>query len=473
LKLNKRVISALLLGALSIGVIGMNANAATAVPKASKVSVTTTTKTAKLTWAAFAKGKVTSIKVVAAAGSSKITKTISAKSTSYTFTNLKSKTTYTFSVFGLFGSRSSAAVSVKAKTKVVLNYNSIFLGQPDDMVVGEDDQPLFALPNGGVTAFESTTPSVCEIVNDSLIRAIAMGTCTIVASNPGDSEYAAAADETRTLTVTVPIDSIEKTLLWSDEFSEAAGSGPSPSNWVIETGDGCNAAPGCGWGNNESQAYAACAIKQNGSGIMTITASTPIGDPTCKTNKTWTSGKFTTYGKKHFGYGYFEARMKMPAGGGTWPAFWTLGSNISSVPWPRSGELDIMEYAGNNPNKSTSAAHYANAGGAHEYKSGSKTLSTALADDYHTFAMLWLPSEVTFLVDGKPSFILNRRDTGLTYWPFGPNAAGVNPKMYLILNLAMGGNYGGQIKGGYSKATFDIDYVRYYSVNGFGSAPTN
>jgi beta-glucanase (GH16 family) len=451
----------------------MNANAATAVPKASKVSVTTTTKTAKLTWAAFAKGKVTSIKVVAAAGSSKITKTISAKSTSYTFTNLKSKTTYTFSVFGLFGSRSSAAVSVKAKTKVVLNYNSIFLGQPDDMVVGEDDQPLFALPNGGVTAFESTTPSVCEIVNDSLIRAIAMGTCTIVASNPGDSEYAAAADETRTLTVTVPIDSIEKTLLWSDEFSEAAGSGPSPSNWVIETGDGCNAAPGCGWGNNESQAYAACAIKQNGSGIMTITASTPIGDPTCKTNKTWTSGKFTTYGKKHFGYGYFEARMKMPAGGGTWPAFWTLGSNISSVPWPRSGELDIMEYAGNNPNKSTSAAHYANAGGAHEYKSGSKTLSTALADDYHTFAMLWLPSEVTFLVDGKPSFILNRRDTGLTYWPFGPNAAGVNPKMYLILNLAMGGNYGGQIKGGYSKATFDIDYVRYYSVNGFGSAPTN
>ncbi len=451
----------------------MNANAATSVPKASKVSVTTTTKTAKVTWSAFAKGKVTSIKVVATAGSSKITKTVSAKATSYIFTNLKSKTTYSFSVYGVLGSKSSAAVTVRAKTKVVLYYNSIFLGQPEDMVVGEDDQPLFALPNGGVTAFESTTPSVCVIANDTFIRAIAMGTCTIVASNPGDSEYAAAQDETRTLTVTVPIDSIEKTLLWSDEFSDAAGSGPSTANWVIETGDGCNAAPGCGWGNGEAQAYAACAIKQNGSGIMTITASTPTGDPTCKTNKTWTSGKFTTYGKKHFGYGYFEARLKMPAGGGTWPAFWTLGSNISSVPWPRSGELDIMEYAGNNPNKSTSAAHYANAGGAHEYKSGSKTLTTALADDYHTYAMLWLPSEVTFLVDGKPSFVLNRRDTGLDYWPFGPNSAGVHPKMYLILNLAMGGNYGGQIKSGYSKATFDIDYVRYYSVNGFGSAPTN
>jgi beta-glucanase (GH16 family) len=132
-----------------------------------------------------------------------------------------------------------------------------------------------------------------------------------------------------------------------------------------------------------------------------------------------------------------------------------------------------MEYAGNTPNRSTSAAHYQNDGGAHEYKSGSKTLATELSDEYHTYGMLWLPSEITFLVDGKPSFVLNRRDTGLAYWPFGPNSNGVNPKMYLILNLAMGGNYGGQIKSGYSKATFDIDYVRYYSVSGFGSAPTN
>lgn len=473
MKTNKRVVSALLLAALSFGAIGNNASAATAVPKASKVAVSTTAKTAKLSWAAFAKGKVSSIKVVAAAGSAKITKTVSAKATSHTFTNLKSKTSYTFSVFGVLGANSSSAVTVKASTKVFLYYNSIFWGQPEDMLVGDEDQTLFALPNGGVTAFESTTPAVCTIVNDNFIKAIAMGLCTIIASNPGDSQYAAAANETRTITVTVPIDSLDKTLLWSDEFSEADGSGPSTNNWVIETGDGCNSAPGCGWGNGESQAYAACAIKQNGSGIMIITASTPTGDPSCKTNKNWTSGKFTSYGKKHFSYGYFEARLKMPAGGGTWPAFWTLGSNINSVPWPRSGELDIMEYAGNTPNRSTSAAHYENDGGAHEYKSGSKTLATALSDEYHTYGMLWLPSEITFLVDGKPSFVLNRRDTGLTYWPFGPNSNGVNPKMYVILNLAMGGNYGGLIKSGYSKATFDIDYVRYYSVSGFGSAPTN
>jgi len=196
-----------LLATLSFSAVGINASAATVVPKASKVTVTTTTKTAKLSWAAFAKGKVTAIKVVAAAGSAKITKTVSAKTTSYTFTNLKSKTSYTFSVFGMLGSKTSAAVNVKASTKTVLYYNSIFLGQPEDMVVGDEDQGLFALPNGGVTAFESTTPDVCTIVNDSFIRAVAMGVCTIVASNPGDSQYAAAADETRTLTVTVPIDS--------------------------------------------------------------------------------------------------------------------------------------------------------------------------------------------------------------------------------------------------------------------------
>ena len=473
MKLNKRAISALLLAALSIGALGLSANAATVVPKASKVSVVTTTKTAKVSWAPFAKGKVTAVRVVAAAGSAKITKTVYATTTSYTFTNLKSNTSYTFSAYGLFGSKSSSAVSVKARTKVSLYYNSIFWGQPDDMLAGGEDQALFDLPNGGVTKFQSTTPSICTIVNGSYVRAIAMGTCTIVASNSGDKQYAAAANETRSLTVTVPIDSIEKTLLWSDEFSEAAGSGPSSSNWVIETGDGCNAAPGCGWGNGESQSYAACAIKQNGAGIMTITSSTPTGDPTCRSNKTWTSGKFTTFGKKHFSYGYFEARLKMPVGGGTWPAFWTLGTNINTVPWPRSGELDIMEYAGNTPNRSTSAAHYANSGGSHEYKSGSKTLATELSEDYHTYAMLWLPNEVTFLVDGKPSFVLNKKDTGLEYWPFGPGANGINPKMYLILNLAMGGNYGGQIASGYSKATFDIDYVRYYSVNGIGSAPTN
>ena len=264
-----------------------------------------------------------------------------------------------------------------------------------------------------------------------------------------------------------------KTLLWADEFDGTVGSGPSSTNWGSELGDGCNSGPGCGWGNGEAQAYAACASKLDGQGKMIITASTPTGDPNCTTNKTWTSGKFTTFGKKHFTYGYFEASLKMPTGGGTWPAFWTLGSNINTVSWPLCGELDIVEYAGNSPLINTSAAHYLAPNNNHDYKYGALNSSVALSQGYHTYGMLWLPNEVTFYMDGREVLKTKKSDTGLTYWPFGPNSAGVDPKMYVIFNLAMGGSYGGGIQSGLNKATFSIDYFRYYSMNGYGSVSNN
>ena len=266
---------------------------------------------------------------------------------------------------------------------------------------------------------------------------------------------------------------IEKTLIWSDEFNGAAGAAPNSANWTPDLGDGCNNPAGCGWGNNEAQAYAACANKQDGNGSMLITASTSAGDATCTSNKTWTSGKFTSYGKKHFTYGYFEARLKMPAGGGTWPAFWTLGSNINTVSWPSCGELDIMEFAGNNPTVNTSAAHYRNSSGNHEYKMGALNNSVGLAQGYHNYGMLWTPTEVTMYIDDRQVFNVKKGDTGLTNWPFGPNAQGVAPKMYVIFNLAMGGSYGGGIANNFNKATFSIDYFRYYSASGYGSTPTN
>jgi beta-glucanase (GH16 family) len=265
----------------------------------------------------------------------------------------------------------------------------------------------------------------------------------------------------------------DKQLLWSDEFNSTVGTGPTSSNWSPDLGDGCNTAAGCGWGNGESQSYAACANKQDGNGSMIITSSTVAGDPSCTSNKAWTSGKFTSYGKKHFSYGYFEARLKMPTGGGTWPAFWTLGTNINTVSWPLCGELDIMEFAGNSPFVNTSAVHYRNPSGNHEYKMGALNNSVALSQGFHNYGMLWLPNEVKFYIDDRLVVTVKKSDTGLTYWPFGPNAAGVNPKMYIISNLAMGGSYGGGIQPGYNKAAFTIDYVRYYSTGGYGSVPTN
>ena len=265
----------------------------------------------------------------------------------------------------------------------------------------------------------------------------------------------------------------DKQLLWSDEFNSTVGTGPTSSNWSPDLGDGCNTGAGCGWGNGESQSYAACANKQDGNGSMIITSSTVAGDPSCTSNKAWTSGKFTSYGKKHFSYGYFEARLKMPTGGGTWPAFWTLGTNINTVSWPLCGELDIMEFAGNSPFVNTSAVHYRNPSGSHEYKMGALNNSVALSQGFHNYGMLWLPNEVKFYIDDRLVVTVKKSDTGLTYWPFGPNAAGVNPKMYIIFNLAMGGSYGGAIQPGYNKAAFTIDYVRYYSTGGYGSVPTN
>ena len=473
MKINNRVILAFLLAVITTSSIGISANAASAVPKAANVAVSTTAKSAKLSWSAFPSGKVTAIKVTASTGSIKITKTLSAKSTSQNFTGLKSKTTYTFAVIAISGAKTSAAVSIKATTKKSLYYNSIFFGQPQDMVVGDADQELFALPNGGVTTFSTTTPTICSIVNDSFLHAIKLGECIIVARNPGDTDYAASSDEIRTLSITAPISSLNKTLLWSDEFDGTAGTGPSAANWNSDVGDGCGSAAGCGFGNGESQAYAACATKTDGQGSMIITASTRTGDASCTSNKGWTSGKFTSLGKKHFTYGYFESRMQMPSGGGTWPAFWTLGSNISTVPWPACGELDIMEYAGNNPGRTTSAVHYGNISGDHEYKAGRIETDTVLSDSYHTYGMLWLPNEVTFFFDGKVVTTVKKSDTGLTYWPFGSNSKGVPPKMYIIFNLAMGGNYGGSIDGALKKATFNIDYVRYYSVDSYGAVSSD
>jgi len=460
---------AVTLSALTL-VIGLGTTSqAVSVPRATGFKVTSTTSsTAVLSWSRFPAGKITGIRVQAQYGPGKKIKTLPATATSYTFTGLTGSRTYTFSIQGLKGTRASSAVSVRATTKKALLYNSIFFGQPSDMTVGDEPQEMFALPNGGVVTFTTTTPTKCEIVNGNFLRPLALGDCVVVASNPGDSTYMAANDVARTVSISAPIGGMNKTLLWSDEFDAGNGAGPNTTDWTVDLGDGCNKPPGCGWGNGESQSYAQCALKQV-DGSMVITASRPTGDANCLSNRTWTSGKFISKDKRSFTYGYFEARMKMPSGEGTWPAFWLLGSNIDTVPWPRSGEIDIMEYAGHSPNRATSAIHYSNNAGAHEYKSGGINHTAALADEYHTYGLLWLPNEVSFYFDGKLATKFTRSDTNLARWPFGPNAQNADPKMYLIFNLAIGGNYGGSIDPKLTKAQFFIDYVRYYNVDGWGS----
>jgi len=438
---------------------------ASSAPSPTGVKVTTSFFTATVSWSKVNKAKVTGITVTASTAGDKHTKKLASSATSFKFTNLLANSSYTFKISNLKGTATSSAVTLRARTKKPLEFNSIVFGIPEDMLIGDTDQELFALPNGGVVTFTSSTTNTCEILEGYKLHAKAVGDCTIVASNPGDSIYAAAADEVRTITISTPISSLNKTLLWSDEFNGTGGL--DAANWKSVRGDGCNSAAGCGWGNGEAESYADCALNQS-NGSMVITASTRDGVPSCRSNKTWTSGKFSSQGLVNFTYGYFEAKLKMPEGGGTWPAFWTLGSNITTVSWPLCGEIDIMEFAGNNPNQTTSALHYQNSDGNHEYKSDAYHNSTPLADDYHVYGMLWLPNQIQYTIDNHTVLTVNRTDTGLARWPFGPNSQRVDPKMYLIFNLAMGGNYGGAIDPDLDKAQFSIDYVRYYSVDGLG-----
>ncbi|MEY3407473.1 MAG: hypothetical protein RL038_534, partial [Actinomycetota bacterium] len=187
----------------------------------------------------------------------------------------------------------------------------------------------------------------------------------------------------------------------------------------------------------------------------------------------WRSGKITTYNKVAFTYGYMEARIKAPKGAGTWPAFWMLGTNIATVPWPRCGELDIWEYKGSQPQITYGTVHFANSGGGHTYLGGTKDALTDLSNDYHVYGMLWEEDQITFYINDTFVYSVNKSQSGLTHWPFGKNAQGQDPKFYAILNLAMGGHFGGAIDSRISNAEVKVDWVRYYSVDGVGKVTTN
>jgi len=268
---------------------------------------------------------------------------------------------------------------------------------------------------------------------------------------------------------------MSKTLLWSDEFSGSANTAPASTVWNAETGNGC---PGnCGWGNKELEYYTAASNSQDGStdGILNITATRlpPTTNYGCNYGAngkcSFTSGRLTTQNKVNFSYGYLEARIKLPAGNGTWPAFWALGNNITSVSWPTCGELDILEAFGRNPRVAQGTAHMAKAGGGDSYYYGQVQMPENLSAGYHTFGILWKPTSLQWFVDDNLFYTLNKSSVGTDAWAFGPRADGSAPKFFAILNLAMGGNLGGTIDSSVNNAVMAVDWLRYYSVDGYGT----
>lgn len=259
-------------------------------------------------------------------------------------------------------------------------------------------------------------------------------------------------------------------LLWSETFKGSAGSLPNSKYWNVVLGDG-SAQNLPGWGNGERELYTKESIALTGSASsgLAITASRP--DPAMQTlcyygPCDWFSGKLDTAKKVSFQYGLIEARMKMAPGGGTWPAFWLLGTSLlNKTAWPSCGEIDIVETQGNNPLSVFGTIHGPGySGGA------AKTYTTYAKDDvsagYHTYGILWLPNKISWLLDGKVYYSQSKSDVSPNAWPF-------NAKFYLILNLAMGGNLGGDIDPTVESSTMNVQWIHYSSVNGQGKVSFN
>lgn len=247
-------------------------------------------------------------------------------------------------------------------------------------------------------------------------------------------------------------------LIWSDEFNSAAGSSIDPKVWVPENGDGV-AFDNKGWGNRERQWYVDSQSTIDASGALVTTATrSGAGAYNCyyKAPCEWISSKFVTKGKVGFQYGRIEARIKGPVGNGSWAAFWMLGANIDTRPWPGSGEIDVTELLGRTANTVYGTLHGPLSGGGG--RGGTTDLSTGFSNDYHTYSVDWLPDQITWYVDGMAYATVNKTDKD---WVF-------DHEFYLIINLAMGGLFGGDVDPNLTTASQSVDYVRVYSINGIG-----
>jgi beta-glucanase (GH16 family) len=222
-------------------------------------------------------------------------------------------------------------------------------------------------------------------------------------------------------------------LVWQDEFETF-----DTTKWKIDVG-------GNGWGNNESQYYTAQGNLLIQNGILTITAKAEqIG------NNPYTSAKIKTEGKFNVKFGKIETRMKCPMGQGLWPAFWMLGSNHSTIGWPKCGEIDVIEHI-NNETKIHGTAHWDNVG--HIYWGGIINNDPTI---FHNYSVIWDSTKIQWFMDDQIYYQLNILN--------GVNGTEeFQNSFYLILNLAVGGNWPGYPNSStVFPAEMQVDYVRVY-----------
>lgn len=229
---------------------------------------------------------------------------------------------------------------------------------------------------------------------------------------------------------------VTTSMAWSDEFN--IDGPPDSSKWSYDIGAG-------GWGNNELQYYTnrpENVTVQNG--VLKINLIKELFN-----GSNYTSARIVTKNKYQFQYGRVDIRAKLPAGGGTWPALWMLGNDISTNPWPGCGEIDIMEHVGNNPNRIYGTLHHPGHSGGNA--DGGNVLISNATTQFHIYSCEWSASTIKFYVDNVLFYTFSNNSN----LPF-------NKPFFFIFNCAMGGNFGGAVDPNFTSATLEVDYVHVY-----------
>ena len=239
-------------------------------------------------------------------------------------------------------------------------------------------------------------------------------------------------------------------LVWSDEFNYKGP--PDPTKWGYDLGDGC---PGvCGWGNNEQEYYTENSrnVRVRNGRLIIEAHREAMG------NKPYTSTRMVSKRKGDWRYGRIEVSAKLPKGKGTWPAIWMLSTDWSYGGWPASGEIDIMEHVGFDPGVIHGTIH------TEKYNHGKGTQKEGVitipdcSENFHTYAINWTEDKMEFFVDENLYHtVLRDPKEDFTGWPF-------DQRFHLILNLAVGGNWGGKegIDKGIWPQRMEVEYVRVY-----------
>jgi beta-glucanase (GH16 family) len=256
----------------------------------------------------------------------------------------------------------------------------------------------------------------------------------------------------------VPLRADDWKLVWSDEFDKSGA--PDPEKWGYEEGF---------VRNNEAQYYTRDR-RENArveNGMLVLEARKEhleLPAPSAQGKKKgggqahkeikYTSASLTTRGKASWTYGRIEVRAKLPTGRGTWPAIWMLGTGGG---WPACGEIDIMENVGFDPDVIHANVHTKKYNHMMRTNKGSKLTVPKPFADFHVYAIQWYPDHIDFFVDKARYFTFKNEGTGPDAWPY-------DKPEYLILNIAIGGAWGGQkgIDDRIFPQKMYVDYVRVY-----------